>query len=295
MGPTRATRLAIGTPAPPPQVFRTALLPNDPSGDGGRGKISRELRNFSWIAGGAGVESRACSSTDAPRFGNGFRSLAQDGRRRRRASAIAATIAHRLVHSTPWVRGCQGGDPGRRTLPHLSQQGVATMQRNMNHLRRPRKARRCWPLPRTYPPVLERLEPRPAPANVDVLRYPNDLALSGANLREQQLTLTNVNATQFGKLFSQPVDGYIYAEPLYKADLNIPGKGVHNVAFVATEHDSVYAFDADSNTGPNANPLWKTSFLDPANAVTSVPSPSVVSNSDIVPETGITETPVIDG
>src|SRR5262249_36833210 len=97
------------------------------------------------------------------------------------------------------------------------------------------------------------------------------------------------------KLFSQPVDGYVYAEPLYKAQLVIPNRGTHNVVFVATEHDSVYAFDGDSNTGLNANYLWRTSFLDQANGITTVPSPGVISNSDIVPEIGITGTPIIDG
>jgi hypothetical protein len=137
---------------------------------------------------------------------------------------------------------------------------------------------------------------RLAPANVDLLGYHNDLSLSGANLSETILTTANVNPTQFGKLFSQPVDGYVYAEPLYKANLEIPGQGTHNVAFVATEHDSVYAFDADTpnaGTGPEGS-LWKTSFLI-GPGVTSVPSPSSISNSDIVPEIGITGTPVIDG
>src|SRR5262249_24871801 len=125
----------------------------------------------------------------------------------------------------------------------------------------------------------------------------NDLSLSGANLSETQLTTANVNPNQFGKLFSQPVDGYVYAEPLYKANLAIPGQGMHNVAFVATQHDSVYAFDANSPTaGLTGNGLyWRTSFLDPASGITSVPSPSSISNSDIVPEIGITGTPVIDG
>jgi hypothetical protein len=131
---------------------------------------------------------------------------------------------------------------------------------------------------------------------VDVLAYHNDPFLSGQNLMEQTLTLANVNPSNFGLLFTQPVDGYVYAEPLYKANFNIAG-GLHNVAFVATEHDSVYAIDADSPTaGPNGNGIyWQTSFIDPAHGITTVPSPSEISNSDIVPEIGITGTPVIDG
>ena len=152
------------------------------------------------------------------------------------------------------------------------------------------------PVRRPFRPHLEHLETRLAPANVDVLTYHNDPFLSGQNRQEDTLTPANVNSTTFGQLFSQPVDGYVYAEPLYKANLKI-GDGTANVAFVATEHDSVYAIDTDSPTaGPNKNGIyWQTSFLDPAHGITTIPSPGVVSNSDIVPEIGITGTPVIDG
>jgi hypothetical protein len=151
---------------------------------------------------------------------------------------------------------------------------------------------------KTYRPVVEWLETRVAPANVDVLSSHNDLLLSGQNLQEEILTPANVNATSFGKLFSKPVDGYVYAQPLYKANLLIPNQGIHNVAFVATEHDSVYAFDTDNlaaGAGSDGS-LWKVSFLAPANGITSVPAGDVgVVSTNIVPEVGITGTPVIDG
>jgi hypothetical protein len=152
-------------------------------------------------------------------------------------------------------------------------------------------------IPRRFRPLLETLEHRLAPANVDVLSAHNDGFLSGENLGEEILTPANVNATGFGKLFSRSVDGYVYAQPLYKANLTIPGQGVHDVAFVATEHDSVYAFDTDSSApgpGPDGS-LWKTSFLSLANGITSVPSGDVgIVSTNIVPEVGITGTPVID-
>jgi hypothetical protein len=114
-----------------------------------------------------------------------------------------------------------------------------------------------------------------------------DNSRTSANLHETTLTPANVNAAHFGKLFSLKVDGDIYAQPLYVPHLTIPGKGNHNVLFVATEHDSVYAFDADRA----AEPLWHVSFL--KSGVSTVRAGDVACPF-IQPEIGITPTPVID-
>ena len=127
---------------------------------------------------------------------------------------------------------------------------------------------------------------------VNVLTYHNDNARTGQNLSETLLTPQTVNAGQFGRLFSQPVDGQVYAQPLYVANVNVAGKGAHNVLLVATQHDSVYAFDADSSAGANAASLWQRSFVDPANGIAPVSSYDARS-TDISPEVGITGTPVI--
>jgi hypothetical protein len=134
-------------------------------------------------------------------------------------------------------------------------------------------------------------------ATVYVSNYPgiftfhNDNQRVGANLAETVLTPGNVNTSTFGKLFTFQTDGIAHASPLYVANLAIPGQGFHNVVYVATEHDSVYAFDAD---GRSSTPIWKDSFINPGSGITTVPSGDTGECCDISPEIGITSTPVID-
>ena len=119
-----------------------------------------------------------------------------------------------------------------------------------------------------------------------------DNARTSANAWETRLTPSNVNSTSFGKLFTDPVDGFIIGHPLYLPNVSIPGQGVHNVVYVCTMHDSVYAFDAD-NGNPTA--LWTTSIFNysPAGA-TTVPATVKKETGIGWTEVGIISTPVID-
>jgi hypothetical protein len=125
---------------------------------------------------------------------------------------------------------------------------------------------------------------------VSVLTQHNDVARTGQNLGETVLTPANVNAALFGKLYLEKVDGAIAGQPLYVPNVQLANGTMHNVVYVVTQHDSVYAFDADSNQGSNATPLWTVSL-----------GKSVLNNTAnygcggiAYTELGIMGTPVID-
>jgi hypothetical protein len=128
---------------------------------------------------------------------------------------------------------------------------------------------------------------------VNVLTQHNDIGRTGQNTNETILTPSNVGSGNFGKLFSEPVDGQVFAQPLYVAGISIPGAGTHNVAFVVTMHDSVYAFDADNGTK-----LWQITLLDAAHGAAAGATTDPASDTGCYElagsEFGITSTPVID-
>ena len=134
--------------------------------------------------------------------------------------------------------------------------------------------------------LLLMVSPRTAAQRVITSQYDN--ARTGANLNETHLAPGNVNVQHFGKLFTLHVDGDVYAQPIFLGGVEIPGKGRHDVLFIATEHDSVYAFDAYGNP---SSPLWQVSFV--KDGWGTVPARDA-NCPFIAPEIGVTSTPVID-
>ncbi len=129
------------------------------------------------------------------------------------------------------------------------------------------------------------------PLSVTSWHYDN--SRTGVDANETILNLVNVNPNTFGKLFDLSADGAVIGQALYLPNIAIPGKGTHNVVYAATMHDSVFAFDADSNTGADASPLWQVSLLPPG--ATSVPmSVQGCAAGTGWTEVGIVSTPVID-
>ena len=132
-----------------------------------------------------------------------------------------------------------------------------------------------------------------------VFTFHNNLARDGTNSQEYLLSGTTVTQSTFGKLFSCPVDGAVYTQPLWVPGVSFNGT-FHNVIYVATQHDSVYAFDADANP---CQQLWKVTLLDTAHGATAGETPVPwkmggsypvgSGNGDIQPEVGVTGTPVL--
>src|SRR6266850_6626757 len=116
-----------------------------------------------------------------------------------------------------------------------------------------------------------------ASAQVNVWTHHGDNARTGAYLAEVQLNTSNVNASQFGKLFAYSVDAAVFAQPLVISNLSIPGKGVRNVVFVASMNNSVYAFDADDPTTDAWQPLWQVNYNNPGAGITPVPGLDISS------------------
>jgi hypothetical protein len=129
----------------------------------------------------------------------------------------------------------------------------------------------------------------PSPSSIDVTTYHYDNLRTGQNLKETALTTANVNQAKFGKLGEPIVDGKVDAQPLYLSNVSIPGVGTKNVLYVATEHGSVFAFNADNVSGTSVKPLWQIS--------TQLPGEGPSDDrgcSQVTPEIGVTSTPVID-
>src|SRR5882762_6441829 len=116
-------------------------------------------------------------------------------------------------------------------------------------------------------------------AQNDVLTQHNDNTRSGLNANETLLTPANVTVSKFGRLFTHAVDGIIVGQPLYASNVLMSDGQTHNVVYVATQHNTVYAFDADSTQGNNASPLWSVSLNGGGTHYTEI---------------GIVSTPVID-
>ena len=138
------------------------------------------------------------------------------------------------------------------------------------------------------------LRPAEAQSFAGVLTQQNDNGRTGQNLSETILTTQNVKFATFGKVFSYSVDGQIYSQPLYVPKVTIPGQGVHNVVYVETQNDSLYALDAD---GLQSTPLWQVSFINPAGGITPVAcevNGKAIVGCSVYPIYGITATPVID-
>ena len=185
------------------------------------------------------------------------------------------------------VNGVAGGDP---TLGTIASSGTYTATYSAPNVSNPVTV--------SVTAVLETMPALSASAGVTVIpsnalagvySWRNDNSLTGQNSQETKLTPSSVSGTSspFGKLFGCSVDGAIFAQPLYVANVAMANV-THNVVYVATENDTVYAFDADNL----CQTLWQMSLID--SGASTVPASDLPGQTDIVPKIGVTGTPVID-
>src|SRR5262249_35327139 len=148
-----------------------------------------------------------------------------------------------------------------------------------------------------FTPIIALLAWSASLAQTGVFTYHNDVGRTGQNTSEHILTPASVRSSSFQKLVTYNVDADVYAQPLYVPRLAIAGKGGRNVVLIATEADSVYAFDADGGTDPASDLLWHSNLLDTAHGgdPTATPVSAVeLGCPAISPQVGITSTPVVD-
>ena len=173
-----------------------------------------------------------------------------------------------------------------RLPQNTAAKGVFVMTRNT--------LQRFGGMPALLPFILACLIPAGAQTFPGVLTQHNDNGRTGQNLQETILTPQNVKSSTFGRVFSYSVDGQIYGQPLYVPKVSVAGKGTHNVVYVATQNDSLYAFDAD---GLSSTALWQVSFINPSAGITPVAcevNGVAIIGCSVYPIYGITATPVID-
>ncbi len=202
------------------------------------------------------------------------------------------------------IASCINSQPGDSACPALFSQTtgsagtpadtiIATLNVALNPAA---NASAIWLLGSGTPPFMPTLHQAPSTWALavqhpsDVLMYHNDISRSGVQSYEQALTPANVNSTQFGKLFTFPVDSYLYAQPLYVGGIGMPDGAVHNLVLAASSRGTVYAFDADGNN-PAAGYLWSINYIPSGERYAAAADYGNCGNPE---ESGIVGTPVID-
>jgi hypothetical protein len=202
------------------------------------------------------------------------------------------------------IASCINSQPGDNACPDLFSQTTGsagtpadTIAATLNVALNPTaNASAIWLLGSGTPPFMPTLPQAPSTWALtvqhpsDVPMYHNDISRSGAQTYEQTLTPGNVNATQFGKLFTFPVDSYLYAQPLYVGGIGMPDGAVRNLVMAASSRGTVYAFDADGNN-PAAGYLWSVNYIPSGERYAAAADYSNCGNPE---ESGIVGTPVID-